>query len=99
VPTEQTTNAWGKGNYLLSLAMTQLNYLMEAPSDCNLEDANFAAFVEATSIIKGRNTVEEFLACGLWPLSEKFGFEVEAKESPLSKVVVPMSQVTPVIGA
>jgi hypothetical protein len=34
--------------------------------------------------------VEEFLTCGLWPLSEKFGFEVETKECPQSKVVVPM---------
>jgi hypothetical protein len=43
--------------------------------------------------------MEVFLACGLWPLSEKFGFEVEANESPLSKVAVPMPQVTPIIGA
>jgi hypothetical protein len=38
-------------------------------------------------------------ACSLWPLSEKFGFTVEMKENPLSKVVVLMPQVTPVIGA
>jgi hypothetical protein len=42
--------------------------------------------------------VEEFLACGLWPLSENFGFHVERKESPLSKVMVSMPQVNPVIG-
>jgi hypothetical protein len=70
--------------------MTPLNYLMEAPSDCSLEEANFTTFVEATSIIGGHDTLEEFLACGLSPLSKKFGFEVEAKESPLSKVVVLM---------
>jgi hypothetical protein len=35
----------------------------------------------------------------LWPLDEKFGFKVEMKETPLSKVVVPMPQVTAVIGA
>jgi hypothetical protein len=69
----------GKGNYLLSSTMTQLDHLIEAPSECGLEDANFLAFVE------------EFLACGLWPLSEKIGFPVERKESPLSKVMVPMS--------
>jgi hypothetical protein len=99
VPAEQTTDVQGKGNYPLSSMMTRLNYLMEAPFDCGLEDANFAAFVEATSIIGGHDTVEEFLACGLWPLSEKFGFKVETKESPLSKVVVPMPQVTPIIRA
>jgi hypothetical protein len=41
---------------------------------CGLEDANFGAFVEATSIIGGHDAVEEFLTCGLWPLSENFGF-------------------------
>jgi hypothetical protein len=35
----------------------------------------------------------------MWPLSEKFGFTVETKETSLSKVVVLMPQVTPVIGA
>jgi hypothetical protein len=34
----------------------------------------------------------------LWPLSEKFGLKVETRESPLSKVVVPMPQVDAAIG-
>jgi hypothetical protein len=70
----------------LSSMMTRLNYLMEAPSDCGPEDANFSAFVEATSIIRGRDAMEEFLAGGLWPLREKFGLKVEAKESPCQKL-------------
>jgi hypothetical protein len=78
--------------------MAPLNYLTEAPSEWGSEDANFAALVEATSIIRGHDTVEEFLACGLWPLGENFGFHVERKESPLSKVMVSMPQVNPVIG-
>jgi hypothetical protein len=49
--------------------------------------------------VEAKDIVEEFLACGLWPLSEKVGFEVEAKEPPMSRVVVPMPQLTPVIGA
>jgi hypothetical protein len=52
-----------------------------------------------TTIIEGRDAVEEFLACGLWPLSEMFGFRVEKKESPLSKVMVLKLQVTTVIRA
>jgi hypothetical protein len=99
VSTEQTIDAWGKGNYPLSSTMTPLNYLMEAPFDCGPEDANIAAFNEATSIIERHDAVEEFLACGLWPLSRKFGFKVETKESSLSKVVVSMPQVPLVIGA
>jgi hypothetical protein len=32
------------------------------------EDADFAAFIEATSLISSHNAVEEFLASSLWPL-------------------------------
>jgi hypothetical protein len=95
---EQKVDVRGKGKYSLSSKMTQLNHLTEAPS-CGPEDTDFAAFVEATSIIGGRDVVEEFLASGLWPLSEKFGFKVERKESPLSKVVVLMPQNNTVIVA
>jgi hypothetical protein len=77
--------------------MTPLCHLVEAPSFYGLENADFAAFIEATSIIGGSR------CCGrvsrLWLLSEKFGFRVETKESPLSKVLVLMPQVTIVIGA
>jgi hypothetical protein len=50
--------------------MTKLDYLTEVPSSCGLEDANFTAFIQATSLIGGRDDVEEFLACGLWPLGQ-----------------------------
>jgi hypothetical protein len=99
VSMEQKVDAHGKGNFPLSSTMTHLNYLTESPSSCGSEDANFAAFVEATSIFSGRDAVEEFLASGLWPLSEKFGFELEMKESPLSKVVVTMPDIDATIGA
>jgi hypothetical protein len=94
MPVEQKADVRGKG----SSTMTQLNYLTEASCNCGLEDANFMAFVEATSIIWGHDAVEEFLASGLWPLSKIFGFKVETKESPLSKVVVLMPQVDVTIG-
>jgi hypothetical protein len=98
VPAEQKTSIRGKGSYPLSSTLTQLDYLTEVPSSFGLEDAKFAAFIEATSIIEGRDVLEEFLSCGLWTLSEKFGFRVETKESPLSKVVGSMPQVTATIG-
>jgi hypothetical protein len=94
---EQNTNARGKGRYPLSSTMTRLNYLMDAPSSCGPEDANFVAFIEATSVVGGHDVVEEFLACGLWTLSEKFGFKVETKLCPLLKVVVLMPQVNTII--
>jgi hypothetical protein len=74
--------------------MTELSYLTEVPSSYGSDDADFVAFVEATSLIGGHNVVEEFLACGLWPLGELFGFRVETKESPLSKVMVLMPLIT-----
>jgi hypothetical protein len=74
--------------------MTELSYLTEVPSSYGSDDADFVAFVEATSLIGGHNAVEEFLACGLWPLGELFGFRVETKESPLSKVMVLMPLIT-----
>jgi hypothetical protein len=46
---------------------------------------------------QGRAAVEEFLACGIWPLNEGWEFEVETRESPLSMVVVPMPKVTSTI--
>jgi hypothetical protein len=56
------------------------------------------AFMEATGIIEGRDAVKEFLACGIWPLNDSWYFAVEMKESPLSKVTVPVPQVTTTIG-
>jgi hypothetical protein len=78
--------------------MTPLNYLTDAPFECGPEDTDVVAFVEATSIIEGYDTVEEFLAYGIWPLSENCDFEVETKQTPLSKFMVPMPKVTPIIG-
>jgi hypothetical protein len=77
--------------------MTPLVYEMDVSSSCGPEDVGFVAFIEATSLIGGRDTVEEFLASGLWPLGQQFGFEVETKESPLSKVSVLMPQITTAI--
>jgi hypothetical protein len=49
--------------------MTPLDYLSDVPFECGLGDVNVAAFTEVTSIIGGRNVVEEFPACGIWSLS------------------------------
>jgi hypothetical protein len=78
--------------------MTPLNFLLDVSFECGPRDVNVAAFTEAASIIGGRNVVEEFLACGIWLLIKKCDFEVEMKETPLSKVIVPMPRVTPIFG-
>jgi hypothetical protein len=77
--------------------MTPLVYEIDVSSSCGPEDADFTAFIEVTSLIGGHDTVEEFLATGFWPLGQQVGFEVEMKESPLSKVIVPMPQITTAI--
>jgi hypothetical protein len=78
--------------------MMSLNYLSDVSFEPGPRDANVAAFTEAVITIKGRDAVVEFLACYIWPLSKKCDFEVETKEAPLSKAIVSMLKVTPVIG-
>jgi hypothetical protein len=90
VPLEQKPDSSGQRTYPLSSKMTKMNYLTEVPSSCGLENTNVVAFIEATSLIGGRVVMEEFLASDLWPLGQQFGFQVERKEPPLSKVLVPM---------
>jgi hypothetical protein len=99
VPLEPLPDIRGKGNYPLRSTMALLDYLNGTPFECSPEDANVVAFIEATSIIGGRDAVEEFLAYGIWSLSDSCSFKVETKETPLSRVVVPMPNVTPAIGA
>jgi hypothetical protein len=97
VPSEQKADSPSQRTYLLSSKTSNMNHQTELPSCCGPEDANVTAFVEATSLISGRDAVEEFLASGLWPLGQQFGFQVERKESRLSKVLVSMSQITAAI--
>jgi hypothetical protein len=98
VPLEQVADVRGKGNYPLRSTMTPQNHLTDALFKCSPEDTNMATFVEATSIIGGHDSMEEFLPCGIWPLSKNYEFEVGRKETPLLKVMVPMLKVTPTIG-
>jgi hypothetical protein len=71
------SGAFGAANQFLrqenlsaEIEMMELNYLTEIPSSCGPEDVDFTTFVEATSLIGDHDAVEEFLACGLWPLGE-----------------------------
>jgi hypothetical protein len=78
--------------------MKRLDYLTDALHACGADNANVKDFAEPTAIIRGRDAVKEFLACGICPLSNNWDFAVETKEDPLSKVIVPKLQVTAVIG-
>jgi hypothetical protein len=65
VPLEQGKDFKGPTTYSLSSQMTRLAHEMDVPSSYDPEDADFKAFLEATSLIGGRDAVEEFLASGL----------------------------------
>jgi hypothetical protein len=78
--------------------MTKLDYLTKVPTSCGPEDTNFVAFIAETSLIGGRDVVKEFLGCGLWPLGQQFGFQVETKACPFSKLMVPIPQITASMG-
>jgi hypothetical protein len=61
----QKLDVRGKGAYPLKSEMMQLEYLTDAPYMCSADDVNVMAFAEATTIIRGHDAVEEFLACGI----------------------------------
>jgi hypothetical protein len=77
----------GKGSYALNSSMSILNHVTDAPFDCLNKDPNDQAFIRANKMIGGHDTIEEFFACGIWPLRDglHFGENVEP-EVPLSKV-------------
>jgi hypothetical protein len=71
--------------------MSTLDYLMEPTVTCPDTDANDAAFIRAASMIKGRDGMEEFLACDMHLLSADFVFrEIANGKTLMSKVVVPL---------
>jgi hypothetical protein len=45
--------------------MAPLIHEMDVSSSCGPKDGDFKAFIEATSLITGRDVVEEFLGSGL----------------------------------
>jgi hypothetical protein len=87
------TSKGGKSVFALRSHMSALDYQVDCPNT----DSNDVAFVRATMMIRGHDTIEELLVCGLYPLSASFG-EVLDTTSLVSKVVVslPIFPVTPV---
>jgi hypothetical protein len=66
---------------------SSLDYAAELEVECSNDDPNDAAFVQATSTIRGRDAVEEYLACKMYPLDAGFGFgEVPVGVTPVLKV-------------
>jgi hypothetical protein len=78
--------------------MNDLDYLTEAPHSCASDDVNAMAFEETTKIIGGHDAVEEYLACGIVPLSNNWSLKIERAEALLLKVIFPLSKVAVTIG-
>jgi hypothetical protein len=60
--------------------MSSLNYLTEPAHNCAADNVNVLAFEQATKLIRGCDTVEEFLACSILPLSDDWDLEVKKVE-------------------
>jgi hypothetical protein len=59
------------------------------------DNSGDVAFVQASKFIKGRDAVEEFIACGMYPLAVGVNFDrVATRMTPVSKLKVPLPKFT-----
>jgi hypothetical protein len=80
----------GKAAHALRSHMCSLDFHTTPPFDCADDDSGDIAFVRATKFIVGRDVIEEFLACGVYPLAANVGFDrVVAGVTPVSKLKMP----------
>jgi hypothetical protein len=81
----------GKGIFALHSYMTRLDFVMGPSFQCPDEEASDVAFVKATPAIGGWDAVEEYMACGLFPLSTSFNFgKIAVGETLVSKLTIPL---------
>jgi hypothetical protein len=65
----------GKSVHVLHSWMSTLDYTVEPEVECSDDDPNNDDFVRATTTIGGWDTIEEFVACKMFPLASGFGFK------------------------
>jgi hypothetical protein len=71
--------------------MTGLDFTTKPPFECPDDKASDVAFIKATHTIGSWDAVEEYMACGLFPLSTSFDLCENADgETPVSKLAAPM---------
>jgi hypothetical protein len=79
--------------YALRLSMATLDFLTEPSFECADDDFRDLVSARAIGLISGRDAVEEYLACGMFPLSASFGFiGITDGETPISKVALPLPE-------
>jgi hypothetical protein len=81
----------GKIVHTLRSHMSALNFCTKPISSDTTQDLNDDAFVWASQNIGGRDAVEEFLSCGVWPLSIGVDFEhVKVHFTQVSWLKIPL---------
>jgi hypothetical protein len=71
--------------------MTRLDFVTEPSFQCLDDEAGDVAFIKVTRAIGGRDTIEEYLACGFFALSVSFKMgKISEGETPVSKLAVPL---------
>jgi hypothetical protein len=71
--------------------MSTRDYVVESDVECPDVDPNDVAFIDISATIGGRDAIEEFVACKMYPLGSGFGFkDVAIGTTPVSKVQTPL---------
>jgi hypothetical protein len=71
--------------------MSGLDFHTEPLIDCSDDDSGDIAFIQATKFVGGRDTMEEFLACGVYSLAANVGFDrVAVGVTPILKLKMPL---------
>jgi hypothetical protein len=71
--------------------MSTLKFHMKPYFKCHHDDLSNEAFIWASKCIGGRDAVEEFVCCGVWPQAIGVNFEhVKVRETLVSKLKVPL---------
>jgi hypothetical protein len=53
--------------------MSELDYAIDLEVECSDNDPDDVAFVQATATIRGHGTIEEYVACKVYP--KRWSFE------------------------
>jgi hypothetical protein len=71
--------------------MSALRFSTKPSYDCSGEDLSNDALIWSSKCIRGRDSVEEFVSCGVWPLAAGVNFEqVKVGSTPILKLKVPL---------
>jgi hypothetical protein len=64
---------------------------MKPSFDCPNDDLSDDAFIWASKCIRGRDAMEKFMSCGVWPLAAGVNIEqVKVDVTPVSKLKFPL---------